>query len=174
MIASKEMASQIQFGPGKAEDAAEIYEVYRKAIAHLLAQGIDQWDEEYPNLHTIESDIGKGTLTVGKINGVPILAYVLNMEYLDGFEKGDWKGDENSYIVLHRFVVDPQYQNRGLAGIAIDYMVKQLLQRGIHSIRIDTFPPNVGSIRMYERQGFQKVGEITWRKGIYGIMEKLF
>jgi len=166
--------TDIVYEPGKAEDAAAIYELYRRAIAHLIAQGIDQWDEEYPNQGTIEEDVRLGQLTVGKLDGRFILAYVLNHDFLDGFENGAWQGDEAASIVMHRFVVDPEYQNKGIAVFTIEHMAEELRKQGINSIRIDTFPPNEGSIRMYTRAGFRKVGEFRWRKGVYGIMEKIF
>ena len=66
---------------------------------------------------------------------------------------------------LHRIYLIPEFQGGGrgarLFQVALDWLEAQ----GRHPVWIGVFSGNVGAQRFYERHGFAKVGEHTFRVG---------
>lgn len=51
--------------------------------------------------------------------------------------------------------------------------IEEILKtEGIQSIRLDTFSLNPYALKMYQTLGYQKVGEVKWRKGLFYLFEK--
>lgn len=52
-------------------------------------------------------------------------------------------------------------------------MIEDLLKKQrVQSIRLDAFSLNPYALKMYEALGYEKVGEINWRKGTFYLCEK--
>ena len=52
-------------------------------------------------------------------------------------------------------------------------LIEDILRtRGIETIRLDAFSLNPIALKMYEKLGYQRVGEVTWRKGLFYLFEK--
>jgi ribosomal protein S18 acetylase RimI-like enzyme len=96
------------------------------------------------------------------------------IEYCDqgGYEPAAWRYDEPRFAVLHRLCVHPEFQGRGVAGEAMDYIESSVVSRGVHAVRLDAFSQNPAALRLYERRGYVKAGEIVYRKGLFYLYEK--
>jgi ribosomal protein S18 acetylase RimI-like enzyme len=52
------------------------------------------------------------------------------------------------------------------------YAEDTLRSEGIEAVRLDAFSQNPAALRLYEKRGYEKVGEVTFRKGRFYLFEK--
>ncbi len=153
-------------------DRDEIISLFHRAVEHLNAAGIPQWDELYPDASDIEEDISKRQLYVTRENGRIAGVITLNKRCDPEYESGKWSYRGPEYTVVHRLCVSPDVQGHGV-GTQIMGMAEEMLRsRGVKSMRLDTFSQNPWSLRMYEKLGYHTVGTALWRKGLFYLMEK--
>ncbi|MBE5960985.1 MAG: GNAT family N-acetyltransferase [Lachnospiraceae bacterium] len=148
----------------------QIMQFYSGAINKMKEEGIDQWDERYPNEEDFEEDIKKEQLYVGETDQGFASVFVLNQEYDEEYANGEWK--EDIFYVVHRLCVNATMQAMGIGSKTMDYLENLAAERGAGSIRLDVFSQNKQALRMYEKRGFEKTGEVHWRKGMFYLMEK--
>lgn len=153
-------------------DLPEVLALFQAATKHMDEQGIPQWDEIYPNREVLESDIARGELTVGRIGGKIACVFVLSERYDEEYAQGRWRFPGSRYCVLHRLCVHPAFQNRRVAARTMDSIEAALKSDGIEFVRLDAFSLNPYALRLYESRGYEKAGEVTFRKGLFYLYEK--
>lgn len=151
----------------------EIVSLFDAAKKHMDANGIYQWDAIYPDRQILSEDIEQGILQIGTIDGQIAVVFVLEECAEADYEAADWSAHADRIIVLHRLCVHPMFQGRGIARVAMDYLEQTVRERGICIIRLDAFSQNPAALRLYETRGYRKAGEITYRKGLFYLYEKL-
>ena len=67
-------------------------------------------------------------------------------------------------LYLHRLAVDPDYQKKGYAKQLMSFSFEFAKANNIKSIRLDTFSGNPFNNIFYSNLGFEKLGEIYFRK----------
>ena len=162
----------MEFKSPSLEDLPELMALFRAATQHMDAHGIPQWDEIYPTESFIRDDITSGQMRVGLVKGRIAVAYALEECGKDDYEPADWRYDEPVFVVLHRLCVHPDVQGQGVAKETMDALEADVLSRGIHAIRLDAFSRNPAALHLYESRGYEKAGEITYRKGLFYLYEK--
>lgn len=153
-------------------DLSEVFQVFQDAIRNLNANGIFQWDEIYPAEADLRADIEKETLYVCAVGDAIAAVFVLNRAYDPEYETGDWQYGQSRFYVVHRLCVNPAFQGKGIgtrAMMAAESIVKQL---GGESVRLDAFSQNLISNKLYQKLGYDKVGEVRFRKGLFYLYEK--
>jgi len=150
-------------------DVKNIFDVYLNAVTKLKKEGIEQWDEIYPDINTVKNDVQKGEMYVMVINGHIAAAGVIN-DYTEDYENGNWKYDD--YRVIHRLCVNTYYQNMGFGKKMLEYIEDEIKKMGFKSVRIDVFPKNTVAVNMYENAGYKCVGRVEYRKGTFLLYEK--
>ncbi|MBD5494215.1 MAG: GNAT family N-acetyltransferase [Lachnospiraceae bacterium] len=163
---------EIRYRQALADDIQDIETLITKAIAHMKENGIEQWDELYPTKDDFMDDIRNNQLTVGCIENQIAVVFTINQAYDEEYENGKWKEPEKSFNVVHRLCVHPKFQNMGIARQAMDYIEKQTLSEGKRAVRLDVYSKNTYANKLYLGRGYQKVGEVEWRKGCFYLMEK--
>ena len=155
------------------EDCDAIFSVFTRAIDRMEQQGIFQWDEIYPDREQIKQDIeNREMFVVGNFKEIYAVAVVNNKVDAE-YNEGKWQGADDVYAVIHRICVNPKYQKRGIGEKTMRLVETMLREKGIESLRLDAFSENPYSIRLYEKLGFHKTGEVAFRKGIFYLYEKL-
>jgi len=87
------------------------------------------------------------------------IAIVFSVGYSD---KIIWREhDQGDSIYLHRIVVNPDYKGRKLFGLILDWATKHAKQKGLSSIRMDTWATNPTIISYYQCFGFSFVENYT-------------
>ena len=162
----------MEFSTAQAKDLAEILRLFRAATTQMDAHGVYQWDEIYPDEGILGEDIARGNLTVGTIDGRIAVAFMLDYCEDSDYESADWQYSEQNIAVLHRLCVHPDFQGRGVARQAMDYLENEVRAQGIKTIRLDAFSQNPTALHLYESRGYQKAGEISYRKGLFYLYEK--
>ena len=155
------------------DDLPEIVSLFGEATRHMDATGIHQWDAIYPDRQILLEDIEQGILQIGTLDGQITVVFVLDACSEEDYEEADWSTHPERIIVLHRLCVHPAFQGRGVARAAMDYLEQSVRDRGISTIRLDAFSQNPTALRLYESRGYRKAGEITYRKGLFYLYEKL-
>jgi GNAT superfamily N-acetyltransferase len=153
-------------------DLDEVMRLIRSAVATMSEAGIEQWDEVYPDRATIAADEAEGALWIaadeaGRIVGMIVLNDFQNVEYV-GI---DWTIAAARVGVVHRLVVHPSVQRRGLAVEMMQFAERKAQELGYDVIRLDAFEHNPTALRLYQRLGYHDAGCVRLRKGIFHCFE---
>ncbi|MBQ2688270.1 MAG: GNAT family N-acetyltransferase [Clostridia bacterium] len=163
----------ITYRKATSDEVFKIYQHYVRVIESMQANGIYQWDNLYPNPATIAADVSAGDLIVGENDGEIILTYAVNKECEEDYEACSWQYPNEPFIVIHRLGVNPKYHRQGIAKSAMAFLENSAKEKGIRTIRLDTFCENFAGASFYEGIGFKTIGYAHWKKGKYQIMEKV-
>jgi ribosomal protein S18 acetylase RimI-like enzyme len=154
------------------DDLNAIYALSTRCIQRMREQGIDQWDAFYPNIYTFESDIKVNSLFIYKENNLIRGSIVINEKQEPEYESVDWKYPGNRICVIHRLMVDPLYQGRGIARELMHFAEYLAKERLYQAIRLDTFVNNPRALKFYQDLGYQESGSVNFRKGKFICFEK--
>lgn len=141
-----------------ANDLKDIMTIINQAKTYFKAQGINQWQDGYPNEISIINDMQRKEAYILEDND-EVLATVMistagesNYNYIEG----KWLQDGN-YIVIHRIAIREDQKGKGLAKIILDEASKLF---DLPSIRIDTHEDNQSMQRFLTKYGFSYCGVI--------------
>ncbi len=163
---------KINFRKADLTDIDEIMILINNAILNMEKGNIYQWDNLYPTKEDFENDIRKKYLEVGEINGIIAVIYSINKCSDEQYKKGKWEFSDDSFCVIHRLCVNPDFQNTGIARKTLKHIEATQKEIGIKSIRLDVFTQNPYALSLYEHYGYKNVGYADWRKGKFLLMEK--
>jgi ribosomal protein S18 acetylase RimI-like enzyme len=159
--------------PANSTDAAMLQVLVRDCVGAMRAAGIEQWDEVYPNAKTIARDMEAGTLHILE-DGKSIVASITIDQYLDPLWQGmDWTGDSEPAAAVHRLMVHPSQQGRGLAKMLMLHAETVARELGCRSIRLDSFLQNPAAMALYPLLGYRQTGTAMMRKGEFAGFEKV-
>lgn len=144
-------------------DRDAIVEMYRNAATMLREDGIDQWQDGYPNIETLTHDIDAKTSFVYVEDKIILASGMISTMCEATYENidGAWGYDE-PYAVIHRFVVSSIHQRGGLGSQFLQAIETEI---GMPYYRIDTHVQNKKMRRFLERNGYIERGEITLLNG---------
>ncbi|MBP3701147.1 MAG: GNAT family N-acetyltransferase [Lachnospiraceae bacterium] len=140
------------------KDRAQVIALWRQAQAYFKAQGIDQWQDGYPDAACLEADMANGESYVlveedtEEVLATCFISFAGEPDY-DVIYDGNWQEPE-PYGVVHRVAVTSERKGQGLAGQLISYAAAMCRERGIGSIRMDTHEDNRSMQRMLSKNGF--------------------
>ena len=156
-----------------------IMSVVKDAQEYLLEQGVNQWQDGYPDNVQIELDIANRESYVvvdslGEVIGTTVLSTRIEPTYnkIDG----KWITSSNSkYGVIHRLAVGKQYRKLGVAKFVFNICEANLSEENIGSMRIDTHEDNVGMQKLIIGLGYKYCGIIYLENGDKRLaFEKVF
>lgn len=155
------------------KDLPDVVALFQKAIYHMNAAGIDQWDDIYPDEATLAVDIKDEAMYLFAIDGEIAAVFVLNGKCDPEYASGCWKGHGLSFAVVHRLCVNPAFQRQGIGTRAMTAAEDIIKSTGIASVRLDAFSENPPALRLYHRLGYTRVGSMRFRKGQFYLYEKI-
>ncbi len=139
-------------------DIPAIMQIVNHAKQQMHKNGIDQWQDGYPNEATILQDIQLNCSYVVQqdqtIVGTVCLMISDEVSY-HHIENGRWL-NQQPYLVIHRIAV----MQRGMAGILLDEAIHLAVENDIYNIRVDTHEDNIAMRRFLSKNGFQECGVI--------------
>lgn len=143
-------------------DINNIIKIIKQAQDYFKDQGINQWQNNYPNYETIKNDINKEESYVliedNEILGTAAVSFNGEKTY-DNIHDGKWLSKKD-FAVIHRIAVNNNFKGRGLAGEIIKNVEKLCLDKGIHSIKMDTHEENISMQNSLKKNGFKYCGVI--------------
>lgn len=163
---------KMQFRQAVIDDLEEIINIFQKCIQKLDQDQIFQWDEIYPDHELIKEDVLSKCMYLGIIDEQIVSVYVVNEEGYEEYDVESWQRSEHCAF-LHRFCVHPKYQGQGIGHQTLKYLHEQLKKHNYQAVHLDVFNHNLAAIALYEKNGYQRVGKVTFRKGQFILMEKI-
>lgn len=158
-------------------DAESIMQIFRQAQAGLRVQGVNQWQNGYPNMEIVDMDIMSGKCMVCVVNSLIAASFVLTFEPEETYDhiySGQWLS-EGQYGVIHRMAAADAFKGRGLGAAMIDWAGQIALARDVHSIKVDTHRDNIPMQNLLGNNKFQYCGVIYLTDGQERLaFEKLF
>lgn len=142
---------------------AQAMSLIEACIVHMEGEGIHQWDKRYPSPELIGNDIAQGNLYLfrdgGELKGIAALNEEQSFEY--GGVK--WLTSGGKILVVHRLAVHPLWQRKGIAARLMDFAETHARRNGYTSIRLDVYTANPAAVRLYERRGYVRVGQVYFK-----------
>ena len=158
---------QVDFRLARVEDLPAILSLIDDAKAALKAQGVDQWQNGYPNEEIIANDIDRnwGRLFLRDEIAIGYLALIPGPEPTYGKISGAWLTQGIHYTVIHRFAVATAFKGAGVAAAMVGHVKNSSRRDGRASVRIDTHRDNAPMRRFLEKNSFEFCGEIYLEDG---------
>ena len=106
------------------EDTDYIMNIIKQAQEYFKEEGIDQWQNNYPNYETIKNDINNGESYVLIENNNIIATIAVSFKGESTYSKiynGQWLTNDR-YAVIHRVAVDNSYKGLGISSKIIKYV----------------------------------------------------
>ena len=152
----------MNFRIATASDKDKIMEIIKQAQEYLKIKGVDQWQDNYPNLNIIKDDIDKRKSYVLEENGTIVATVAVSFNDEKTYDKiynGKWI-TENDYAVIHRIAVANNYKGKRISSEILAHIEKMCLQKNVHSIKVDTHEQNESMRKMLSNNGFRYCGII--------------
>ena len=154
--------------------AEEIWQILSAAIIRRKADGSNQWQDGYPNLEVVKSDLASGHGYV-VMDGQTIAGYcaiLINDEPAYAELEGQWltNGD---FLVFHRVAVAKAYLGQGIARLMLAFIDEFAKENKIFSVRADTNFDNAAMLALFEKTGYQYCGEVYFRGSARKAFEKV-
>jgi ribosomal protein S18 acetylase RimI-like enzyme len=165
------MTSSLLISPTAERELPALMALLGRCVERMRSQGIDQWDEIYPDAAAIQRNIASGSLYCLRAGDTPAGMIVLNEEQDAEYAKVAWEFS-GRVLVAHRLAVDPAFQGRGCARRLMLFAEEFARNNGYHAIRLDSFPLNAAAMALYPRLGYRHAGVVTFRKGLFYCFEK--
>ena len=141
----------------------QIMELIIQAKGFLKAQGVDQWQDGYPEMSDLERDVDNGIgyvlLDDSRIVGYTAIDFRGEPAY--GTLQGKWP-NEDPYVVIHRMAVDNTVKGKGLAQAMFRQAEAMALARGVENVRVDTDEGNKIMRHIIAKEGYTFCGHITF------------
>lgn len=151
----------LQFIPATDADLPELL-----ALAQLSTRAPDShWDENYPDEETLRWDISQNALYRIEQGGTLIGMIAMGA---DEDEDMDWPTQDEHACMLSRLGLHPDHQGKGLLEPVFSGAVAHCKTLGYHTLRLLVATDLERLIRIYERCGFTRCGEVhLWGQHFY-------
>lgn len=163
----------LDFRKARHQDFDAIWQIFSSAIVHMNEQGIEQWDEIYPDKDIILDDIKNQQMYLLIEKDVPVSAVVLNENQDEQYAALPWRYTGEKTAVIHRLCVSPSRQGKGWGKQTVQLAEGEFTRQGYTCVRLDAFSQNPFALHLYESLGYERVGEmLQFRKGKFYCYEK--
>jgi ribosomal protein S18 acetylase RimI-like enzyme len=141
------------------DDIPAIMQLINEVVPALNAAGNFQWDSNYPNAGVFENDTNLQQLWVAEVGGVIAGIAAITTDQEPEYANVGWDINESA-IVTHRLAVSEKYRGGGIAAALLMQAEREAINRGIHTLRIDTNTENPAAQRLFPKLGYRFAGEI--------------
>ena len=155
-------------------EAEIIWQILQQAIERRRKDGSNQWQDGYPNLEVVKTDISLGKGYVLEIDNA-IAAYaalVFNDEPAYKEIIGDWLTNDD-FLVIHRVAVSNDFLGKGIAVLLFQKLEDFAKENQVFSIKVDTNFDNLAMLHILEKLDYQYCGEVYFRGSARKAFEKV-
>jgi mannose-6-phosphate isomerase len=143
-------------------DIPALCRIFGACIRDMDDRGLDQWRwEVYPSEAVLTEDVQKQTLYLMEEDGEILAAFTINEEQHPLYLTLHWHFGVRP-AVLHRLVVNPSRQHKGLGREAMAHAVRLAREMGYDCLRLDTYLKNTRAMALYEGIPMRKVGQVKF------------
>lgn len=144
------------------KDIEKVMMLIHQAQAYFKSQGIDQWQDGYPNEKQIAEDIQNNISYVLEHDNIILATAAISLTNDPTYEVIEGKWISNlPYAVIHRICVDDAWKGQNIALLLLQYTEQLVKENRYGSIRIDTHQDNKSMQRFLTKNGFEYCGVIT-------------
>lgn len=158
---------------GKVDDLDEVEALYNSLNDYLDKEtNYPGWKKGiYPIREDGAKGIRSGDLYIARHRGAIVASMILNHIAEVAYDKVIWKEDlDYQFVFLVRtFLVHPDYLKQGIGSKFLDYAINYGKISGMKSIRLDVFENNRPAINLYEKKGFEYIGNVDLGLESYGL-----
>lgn len=141
-------------------DLPPLMVVVKEAVAHMNQLGNPQWGANYPNIEHYQEGLDAGHLyVVEDEKGTLLGAAVFNTAEDETYKAISWSVAPPA-MVVHKMVVSPSAQRQGVATAFFDHCEGMARERGIASVRLDTYTKNDRMQGLLKKRGYTHVGHV--------------
>ena len=145
-------------------DIEAILSVTKACAKTMIAKGIYQWNQHYPNAKAFQNDIKRNELYVleieNEVAGCIVISNHMDEEYVPIL----WLTKNENNIYIHRLAIHPKYQGLGYAQQLMIFAERYAIDNNYSSIRLDTFSKNRRNQKFYELRGYKRLADIYFPK----------
>ena len=164
-----------QFRKAELSDIDAILVIVAEAQVLLASNGVDQWQDGYPNRDVMMTDIDNGNcyvmLDADRVIAFGVVVFDGEAAY-DDLHGGKWLTND-PYITLHRFAITATQRGKGYAMHFIRFAEQLAAERGFKSFRLDTHADNNIMQGLAQKAGFTYCGVVYYDSGSRYAYEKL-
>lgn len=146
----------------KSDDIDKIEKLYNDSIKLLNGKKIYQWDHQYPNREIFKECIFHKEQFLFKDNELLIGSVILNEYQAKEWDLINWKYMDCKKLSIHALVIHSLLQGKGYGSMVLKMCEQYARENHYHVIRLDVFTENPIAIRLYEKNGYEKVGEVSF------------
>lgn len=152
----------------------KVMELIQQAKEFLKQNGVDQWQNGYPDITCIEKDIERktGYLCIDMENIIGYLCIDFNGEPAYESLNGEWRSHQ-PYAVMHRLTIDNTYKGKGVASQIFQLVEELCIEKSVYSIKVDTDDDNQVMKHILQKNGFEYCGTISFDNSEKIAYEKL-
>ena len=165
---------EYQFRQANYSEASQIWQILKDAIKRRKKDGSNQWQDGYPNMGVVKSDIEKKIGFVFTQNDTIIgySAVIINDEpdYIN--IEGKWLSDQD-FIVYHRVAISEEFLAKGMAKKMMKLIEQYALTKNIYSLKADTNHDNIPMMKIFEKLGYTFCGVVHIRQSPRRAYEKV-
>ncbi|WWU64031.1 GNAT family N-acetyltransferase [Clostridium baratii] len=144
------------------EDINNIMQIIDEAKEAIKEQGIDQWQNGYPNADVIRNDILNNDSYVFIKNNEIVATLAVSFDGEKTYDKiydGNWISNDE-FAVIHRIAITSKYKGTGIASEIIKMIEDICLDKDVHSIKVDTHEFNIPMQKLLKKNDFKYCGVI--------------
>ena len=135
------------------DDLFELDELAVKVISNMKDSKIPQWELKYPRYEHFEKDVIQNALIIYKEKNVILGCMAILPENDPPYKTiNSWQKDYS--IVIHRVLVHPDTQGKGIAKQMLDFAKDYGRKFAYESIKIDTHLDNYKMRSFLKKNGF--------------------
>lgn len=159
------------------EDINNIMQIINEAKEALREQGIDQWQNGYPNADVIKNDILNNDSYVFIKNNEIVATLAVSFDGEKTYDKiydGNWISNDK-FAVIHRIAISNKNKGTGIASEIIKMIEAICLDKNVHSIKVDTHEFNIPMQKLLKKNDFKYCGVIYLEENSKRVaFEKVF
>lgn len=144
----------------------DVMQVFSQARLAQRRAGFKQWEDHYPSVEILKSDINNSTGFIFDDNG-NIAGYVAIATNDEEYNRHNelWNTDK-PYAVFHRIAISDAYRGKKLSGELFNLAELKARESGAVSVRIDTGPENKPMQHILSKRGYLNLGycDFVWGK----------
>ncbi|NCB50503.1 MAG: tRNA (guanosine(37)-N1)-methyltransferase TrmD [Clostridia bacterium] len=145
-----------------AADILALMEMAADASAYLCAQGVDQWQGDYPDAGIFEFDVHLSQGWLFTCEGEAAGYAAISMESEPSYDEieGAWLTESDNYAVVHRSMIAGKYRGSPLAAEIFSLAEDLAAGFGKASVRVDTHCDNGPMHGLLKKMGYIYCGII--------------
>lgn len=159
--------NKFNFRKADFNDVSQIMDIIKQAQEFFKNSKIDQWQNNYPNIETINNDILNGYSYLLEVNNqiVATLAIIFDREKTyDKIYFGKWMSDKD-YVTIHRIAIANEFKGLNIGEMMIDKTVQLAQKNLVDSIKVDTHKDNIVMQKFLLKNKFEYCGIIYLEDG---------